>query len=226
MIKATFGKRVDDAVHALFPFMFIRPFDPNLLTVTGALISCGAAAAFAVGAPVVAGILILLGGFFDLVDGVVARHLGISTTFGAFLDSTLDRLVDMALYLGIALYFASIGRVDLVALTGVTLIATVLVSYAKARAELFVPVFEGGLLERGERVGVLAAGAILGFLVPAIWILAVGSLVTVGQRFVMAHRAMTALDASRAAAVGSTEPDPTPTPAARANTQPASGGER
>jgi phosphatidylglycerophosphate synthase len=197
MIKATFGKRVDDAVQTLFPFMFTRRFDPNLLTVTGAVVSCGAAAAFAVGAPISAGILILLGGFFDLVDGVVARHLGISTTFGAFLDSTLDRFVDMVLYLGLVLHFASTGRIDLVALTGVTLIATVLVSYSKARAELFVPVFEGGLLERGERVGVLASGAILGFLVPALWILAAGSLITVVQRFVMAHRAMTALDASR-----------------------------
>lgn len=204
MIKARFGERVDDAVHRLFPFMFRRRFDPNVLTVLGALVSCGAAAAFASGSLRWGGVLILLGGFFDLVDGVVARHQGVSTTFGAFLDSTLDRLVDIVLFLGLILHFAAGARTDLVLLTGVALAATVLVSYAKARAEQFVPVFEGGMLERGERIGLLAAGSILDFLVPALWILAIGSVVTVAQRMRMAWVAMSELDAARAA-VASTE---------------------
>jgi phosphatidylglycerophosphate synthase len=190
MIKAKLGHRIDGWIQAALPFLFRRRIDPNLLTVLGTLVCVGAAAAFAAGRPVLAGVLMLAGGAFDLVDGVVARHHGTSTLFGAFLDSTLDRLVDMALFVGVMAHYASAGDVGTVLLAGWALCATVLVSYAKARAELHVPVLEGGLLERGERVGILAAGAILGFLVPALWILAIGSTITVAQRMSTAHRAL------------------------------------
>ena len=194
MIKASSGERLDALIHRLFPFLFVRRLDPDVLTVCGAVISIVSAAAFGLGWIVTGGVLILASGFFDLVDGVVARHHGISTRFGAFLDATLDRFTDMALLLGIAVHFAVIGRADLVLLTGVALMAGVLVSYSKARAELVLPSFDVGLIERGERIGILAAGAILGFLVPALWILAIGSIITVIQRFAAARREMERLD--------------------------------
>jgi phosphatidylglycerophosphate synthase len=202
MIKEKFGDRIDDWIHAALPFLFRRPVDPNLLTVLGAFVSVLAAAAFAAGWFVAGGVGILAGGFFDLVDGVVARHHGTSTRFGAFLDSTLDRLVDMALLLGIALHFAQVGRPGVVLLAGVALIATVLVSYSKACAERYVPEITVGILERGERVGLLAAGAILGFIVPALWIVAIGSTVTVIQRFDKAYREMEKADANDRAGLG------------------------
>lgn len=200
MIKSSVGERLDLLIHKLFPFLFLRPLNPDLLTVTGALVSAGAAAAFVQGRLVLGGVLILAGGFFDLVDGVVARHQGISTRFGAFLDSTLDRFVDMALFVGIAVHFAHLGDAGSVLLTGVALTATALVSYSKARAELYVPSFEVGLLERGERVGLLAAGAILDLLIPALWIIAIGSTITVAQRFALAKRELDRLDADEKSA--------------------------
>ena len=130
------------------------------------------------------------------MDGVVARHHGTTTRFGAFLDSTLDRLVDMALLLGIALHFARVGRSDVVLLAGVALIASVLVSYSKACAEHYVPEIKVGVLERGERVGLLAAGGILGLIVPALWVVAIGSSVTVIQRFDRAYKEMQKADAA------------------------------
>jgi CDP-diacylglycerol--glycerol-3-phosphate 3-phosphatidyltransferase len=196
MIKAKLGDRLDAWLQALLPFLFRHPLNPNLLTVLGTLVSLGAAAGFAFGQFRWAGVLILAGGFFDLVDGVIARHQGTASTFGAFLDSTLDRLVDMGILLGIVVHYAGRGEPGLVLLAGYALVATVLVSYAKARAELFVPVLEGGLLERGERIGLLAAGAILGFMVPALWFVAVGATITVIQRFALAYREMAELDAS------------------------------
>ena len=196
MIKAKLGDRLDAWLQALLPFLFRHPLNPNLLTVLGTLVSLGAAAGFAFGQFRWAGVLILAGGFFDLVDGVIARHQGTASTFGAFLDSTLDRLVDMGILLGIVVHYAGRGEPGLVLLAGYALVATVLVSYAKARAELFVPVLEGGLLERGERIGLLAAGAILGFMVPALWVVAVGATITVVQRFALAYREMAELDAS------------------------------
>ena len=194
MIKSSLGERLDASIHQLFPFLFRRNLDPNALTVCGALVSLVAAAAFAFGHFATGGVLVLLGGFFDLVDGVVARHQGNTSRFGAFLDSTLDRFVDMVLLLGICVHFAAGGDAGTVLLAGAALVASVLVSYAKARAEVVLPRFDVGVFERGERVGLLAAGAILGFLVPALWIITVGSAITVAQRFAAAYREMERLD--------------------------------
>jgi phosphatidylglycerophosphate synthase len=199
MIKERFGDRLDGWIRAALPFLFRRPVNPNLLTVLGALVSLGAAVVLARGWFVAGAFLILAGGAFDLVDGVVARYHGISTRFGAFLDSTLDRFVDMALLIGIAMYFAQIGRSDVVLLAGVALIMTVLVSYAKACAERFVPEITVGVLERGERVGLLAAGALFDVMVPALWLVAIGSTITVIQRFARAYREMQQIDADERA---------------------------
>jgi phosphatidylglycerophosphate synthase len=196
-----FGDRVDGWLHAWFPFLFHKRVSPNLLTVVGCGVSLLAAAAFAGGHFRGAGLLILAGGVFDLIDGVVARHHGITTRFGGFLDSTLDRLVDMALLVGIAVHFAASGDAGLVLLAGAALIASVLVSYAQARAELVVPDFRVGLFERAERVVVLALGALFGFLVPALWIVTLGSAVTVAQRFSKAYHEMEQIDASERAAL-------------------------
>lgn len=196
MIKSLVGERLDVLIHRLFPFLFVRRLSPNLLTVCGALVSLLAAAVFARGHFPAAGLLMLAGGFFDLVDGVVARHHGTSTRFGAFLDSTLDRLVDMALLTGISVHYATMGDPKSVLLAGVTMVSSVLVSYAKARAELYVESVDVGLLERGERVGLLAAGAIFGLVIPALWIIAIGSTITVVQRFALARREMNRMDAA------------------------------
>jgi CDP-diacylglycerol--glycerol-3-phosphate 3-phosphatidyltransferase len=198
VIKANVGKNLDVWIRRLFPFLFWGRLDPNTLTVAGALVSTGAAALFAAGSPRLAGVAILAGGFFDLVDGVVARHRGIATRFGAFLDSTLDRWTDVVLLAGVSVYFARVGHPEHVALAGLALATTVLVSYSKARAELVLERFEIGLMERAERVVVLAAGAIFGLLVLALWIIAVGSAITAGQRIALAYREMQRLDAAEA----------------------------
>jgi phosphatidylglycerophosphate synthase len=199
VIKSKLGHKIDPWLHRMLPFLFRRPINPNVLTVLGALISLGAAAMFPAGRFVAGGLLMLAGGAFDLLDGVVARYHGISTRFGAFLDSTLDRVVDMALLLGVAMYYALQGEPGHVLLAGYGMAVSVLVSYTQARAELVVPSFKVGLFERGERILILAAGAIFGFLIPALWIVAIGSSVTVFQRFVHAHREMTRIDAGETA---------------------------
>lgn len=195
MIKARFGDRLDGWIATAFPFLLRRPVSPNLLTVIGTLISIASAAAFALGSFFWGAVLIGFGGVFDLVDGLVARRHGTVTAFGAFLDSTLDRLADMAILLGIMLHYAGRGDAGTVLLAGVALIAAVLTSYAKARAEQFVSSFEGGLLERGERLGILAIGGISGYLVAALWILALLGSATVVYRFALAYRELARLEA-------------------------------
>jgi phosphatidylglycerophosphate synthase len=201
VVKSVFGDRVDALLHAWFPFLFHRRVSPNLLTVVGTLISLLAAVALARGSFRSAGLLILAGGVFDLIDGVVARHHGITTRFGGFLDSTLDRLVDMALLVGVALHFAAGRDLPHVLLSLAALITSVLVSYAQARAELVVPDFRVGLFERAERVVVLALGALTGLVVPALWIITLGSAVTVAQRFSKAYQEMEQIDATERAAL-------------------------
>ncbi|MCG8591770.1 MAG: CDP-alcohol phosphatidyltransferase family protein [Proteobacteria bacterium] len=193
MIKAAFGDRIDGWVQTLFPFLFSRSLDPNVLTVAGAVVCTAAAVAFAFGAFAAGALLLAAGGFFDLVDGVVARHRGVATPFGGFLDSTLDRLVDMVVLFGLVVHYAATGSVATVVLTGVVLVASVLTSYSKARAELVLGHFDGGFLERGERFGLLIAGGLFGIMVPVLWLLAVGTTFTAVQRFVLAHRLMAPL---------------------------------
>ena len=207
MIKEKLGHRIDGWIHALFPFLFWRQLHPDVLTIVGMLIASMAGLAFANGAFPWAGVLLLVGGFFDLTDGVIARHFQISTPFGAFLDSTADRVVDVLVMVGLVVYFArSLSAEALapntpvpefamsgLALCCVILVASVVTSYAKARAELVLERMPGGLLERGERIGLLAAGAILDLLWPVLWILAIGTIVTVGQRILYAHREMARL---------------------------------
>ena len=196
MIKATLGRRADAALETLFPCLFRRPLNPNLLSVLGVLISLSGAVSFARGALPLGGILLLLGGFFDTVDGAVARHNGTSSSFGAFLDSTLDRIVDMAVLLGILMHYAKAGDLPLALLAGIASIATVLVSYTKARAESIVSDFNGGIMERFERVVLLVIGALTGYLPLCLGIVAVGSGITAIQRVAMAYREMAQVDAS------------------------------
>ena len=202
MIKAKFGDQLEELLKRLLPFLFRRRLNPNVMTVVGALICLVAAAAFAAGWFVPGGVLMLVGGAFDLLDGVVARSHGIATRFGAFLDSTLDRVVDMALLLGISMHYSLEGEPGLVLLAGYVLATSVLVSYTQARAELVLPSFRVGLFERGERIIVLALGALSGFLVAALWIVAIGSTATVIQRFTRAHQEMSRIDASERRGLG------------------------
>jgi phosphatidylglycerophosphate synthase len=205
VIKEKFGSRLDEGVRRLFPFLFWRPINPNALSLLGALVSVGAASAFLSGHLRTGGWLMIASGFFDLVDGAVARHNGTASTFGAFLDSTLDRLVDMAVLAGIALYYAGHGQPGVAVVAGVALVASVLVSYAKARAEVVMPRLDAGFFERGERMGILSLGAVTGYLPVALAVVAVGATATALQRIAIAYREMEKIDA---AARVSSEPAP------------------
>ncbi|MEZ4280211.1 MAG: CDP-alcohol phosphatidyltransferase family protein [Myxococcota bacterium] len=190
MIKEKLGHRLDGWVHTLFPFLFWWSIPPDLLTVVGTVVASAAGLAFADGAFAVGGALLLAGGFFDLVDGVVARHFGTTSDFGGFLDSCLDRVVDILVVLGLFAHAVAAGETALSGACAALLVGSVLTSYARARAELVVDHLPGGLLERGERIGLLALGALSGWIEPAVWGVAIGSVLTAGQRFVAARRAM------------------------------------
>ncbi len=188
MIKSHYGDRLDRWVQRGLGPLLRLPISPAWLSATGALLSCVAGGFLAFGSFRSGALWIAAGGVFDLVDGVFARAQGTASDFGAFLDSTLDRVADLAIYLGVIVWYSRAGEVGPVVLAGAALATALLTSYIKARAECFGEGMSGGAFERGERLAVLGFGAFFGFLEMALWVLAVAGCVTVATRFRLAYR--------------------------------------
>jgi len=138
------------------------PATPNSLTITGFLVSAGAAAVTAEGYLIWGGLLVLFAGVFDLLDGPLARTKGQVTRFGAILDSSLDRLSEGAVLLGILVYFVMADHSWGPPLACSALIGSFMVSYTRARSEGLGIDCEVGLFTRAERVVVLAVSLIVG----------------------------------------------------------------
>ena len=172
-----------------------RRINPNLLTVIGVLINVCSGLLFGLGFFFWAGVILIVANLFDMLDGQVARRTGQVTRFGGFLDSTFDRISDMAAFVGLMTFYARDTEFHStlnVLLAGLALVGSVLVSYASARAESLIPKCDVGFLRRPERVVLLIIGALsthpgseslFANRMPAVlWILAVGSFWTFAYR--------------------------------------------
>src|SRR5436309_2561307 len=157
--------------------------NPNLLTFLGLVVNFIAAAFFAVGGFFTGALIIFFAGFLDMLDGQVARRQNRVTAFGAFYDSTLDRYADIALYMGLLVYYSVSGRTPYVVLAAVATAGSVMVSYARARAESLIPLCKAGFMERPERL-VLLIGGVFNRMAPVLWVIAVVSTITVIHRIV------------------------------------------
>ena len=155
---------------------------PNMLTFIGLVINIGAAWLLAIGAFWQAGVVIIGAGLFDMVDGRVARQTGQVTRFGGFFDSVIDRYSDLALLIGLLVYYGNINRPLYVVLTAIVMAASVMTSYARSRAENIIPQCKVGFLERPERVVLLIIGALFDRMAPVLWIAAVLGNLTVAHR--------------------------------------------
>ena len=162
------------------------PLTPSAITWFGFIIALGAAALIITGYPFAAGFVVLLAGFFDILDGALARRIEKATPFGAVLDSTLDRLSEAVLLVAILVSFG--GSLSVVLVVFLALLGSLLVSYIRARAEAVGLECQVGLFTRAERVVVLALGLLLSHianaLVIALTIIVVFSFFTVVQRLV------------------------------------------
>ena len=160
---------------------------PNIITLLGFLVTLGAAALIITGHLFAAGFVVLIAGFLDILDGALARHTNQTSRFGALLDSTLDRLSDGILLLGILLLYLLEEQGAIEAFIVVlALMGSLLVSYIRARAESLDLKCQVGLFTRAERVTVLALGLLLSqisyALITALTIIALFSFITAGQR--------------------------------------------
>ena len=190
-VRKTLASRITEPV---VRFLATTPISPNTLTWFGFLLAVGAAALIATGHLLAAGLVVLFAGLFDILDGALARWTNRTTRFGGILDSTLDRLSEAALLLGILVLFLLVEEQSAlftlivkewsILLVGLALISSVLVSYIRARAEALGLECQVGLFTRAERVIVLVLGLLINQVVIALTIIVVLSFVTAGQRLV------------------------------------------
>jgi CDP-diacylglycerol---glycerol-3-phosphate 3-phosphatidyltransferase len=155
---------------------------PNTLTLVGVIINVFAASSLAYGLFMTAFIVMIVANIFDFIDGKVAHQLGLESAFGAFWDSTLDRFSDLALLTGLIYLYSRLGRSDYVMVAALTLIFSIMTSYARARAESLVEKCKVGFMERPERIVLLMIGASTNRMAAVLWVILVLSIVTVADR--------------------------------------------
>ena len=167
MLREILYPKVEPLIKQTVAKLARQGISPNQLTLAGAALSLLTGVVYAKGYLFLGGLLLLLAGAGDLLDGPLARLTGKSNSFGAFLDSTIDRYSDFFVFSGLSLHFALSGEIFwFVVMLGITLGAFA-VSYAKARAENFIKDCGVGIFGRSERILLLALGTIIS---PLLWL--------------------------------------------------------
>lgn len=163
MISEVIGAGAKRVIDAMVRLLARARINPNLLTLSGLVTNIVCALLYGHGEFFLAGLLMILANLFDILDGHLARLRGQVTRFGAFFDSVIDRYSDIVVFIGIMVYYARDHERHsplLVALTGVVLVGSVMVSYSRARAESLDIACRVGFLERPERVVLLIIGSL------------------------------------------------------------------
>ncbi len=164
------GKYILDIIVRSLTFFRINP---NILTFTGVIISFWAAWQFGHGRFFRGGLIVILAGLFDMLDGEVARVSRSETRFGAFYDSVIDRYSDIIILQGLMVHYARQQRLGYVVLVGVVFMGAIMTSYARARAECLIPTCKVGFMERPERIVLLIIGGLANRMEAVLWVLAV-----------------------------------------------------
>jgi len=196
MLTRTIGRYLVWPVDRLAALLAPTGIPPNVITWLALILNLWAGILFAAGRFAAAGGMMLLAGLCDLLDGPVARRQGRVSLFGAFLDSILDRYADLILFLGLLVYYSHVNRFGYAMLAGAAMAGSVMVSYAKARAESLVPTSEVGFWERPERLALMILGALTNRMDVVLWILAIGPNITVIHRILHTWQETKAADSS------------------------------
>ncbi len=163
-VRKAVEKRLVAIFNPIIDYLVRRRVHPNVLSTIGFLVTMSSAFAFGYNHIRTAGVLILLGGVFDLFDGRVARATGLASKFGAFYDSTLDRISEIAVYIGLLslynTYHPQLGDVGTIYAIMLAMAGSLMVSYTRARAEGLGIDCKVGLMQRGERVVMIGLAAL------------------------------------------------------------------
>ena len=192
LLPETVKDKFRDIVSPIVRFFVRYNLNPNFLTSISLILCIGSAYQFGKGSIRLGAFILLLGGFFDMIDGAVARASNRVTKFGALYDSTLDRYAEIVVFLGILVYFATDAtnsetlRLLYIMTVVIGLGGSLMVSYVRARAEGLGFECSVGIMQRPERIVLLGLGALLSkyTLIGALVIIAIFANITAIQRIV------------------------------------------
>src|SRR5438128_828514 len=186
---SAFGRACAILLRTIVRWLALTKINPNVLTFMGLVVNAWAAFFFGYATAenqqrmfFYAGLVIIRSGFFDLVDGEVARAQNRVTRFGAFFDSVVDRYSDAWQFFGLIVFYARGDRFFYVVLTAYVIVSAIMVSYSRARAESLIGSCRVGLMERPERLVLGLIGALFNVMAPVLWVIAVLSTITVIHR--------------------------------------------
>ena len=186
---SAFGRACGLLLDAIVRWLALARINPNVLTFLGLVVNAIAAVLFGLANSEnqarlfrYAGLTIIGSGFFDLVDGRVARASNQVTRFGGFFDSVIDRYSDASQFFGLLVFYARGQRFAYVVLTAYVMVNAIMVSYTRARAESLIASCRVGFLERPERLVLVILGALFNRMAPVLWVIAILSTVTVIHR--------------------------------------------
>ena len=198
MVSTRFAERARTRLSPLGRIVARTHLTPNAITVIGLILNMGVAAIIASGNLVLGGVAVLLGGGFDALDGAVARVTGQTSRFGSFLDSTLDRYSEAVVFAGVLIYFTRNDEGTLpVLLTYAAIVGSLMISYARAKAEQIGIKGDVGFFQRLERLVILALALIISQPVWGLAVLAVGTQLTALHRVIHVWQVTNRGDAER-----------------------------
>src|SRR3954453_301658 len=174
---------------------------PNILTFVGLLVNAWAAVYLAQDPFVTAGFIIIVANIFDFIDGKVAQQTGLISKFGGFWDSVIDRVSDMALFIGLIYLYSSMGRTDYAMVASFAMMFALMTSYTRARAESLIAKCKVGFMERPERIVLFMIGAFTNRMGGVLWVILVLSIFSVADRVILTYRVLERGPEERPAAI-------------------------
>jgi CDP-diacylglycerol--glycerol-3-phosphate 3-phosphatidyltransferase len=187
-IRDSFGIRLRRGFTPFISALHRLGVTPNQITVVGTFLNAGVAVLIIADHLIWAGVVVLVAGVCDMLDGSLARMAKLSTPFGAFFDSTLDRISEGMVLAAICYVFAAKGQSVDAALAALALLGSLMVSYTRARAESLGLECKVGLMSRPERIILVAIGLFFNVLPYVIYIMLALTAFTVVQRVVHTYR--------------------------------------
>ena len=191
-LRAVVQARIQEAITPLAQWLASLKISPNHVTVAGFLLTLVSAGLLMSGYRLSAGLVFLLASSFDLLDGALARVAKQATTFGGFLDSTLDRVGEGAMFMAIAYRLALHDDALAVAAVVLAMLGAMLTSYTRARAEVVGMRCNVGWVSRPERVILITMGLLFDVIAGVIYVLVVLTLWTAGQRIMHVYKGLRA----------------------------------
>ena len=182
MLRKLVGNKTEKILGQIETLLPKNRIVPNILTFIGLGINIIGAYCYYRGYIFLGGITILFAGIFDILDGIVARARNLDSKIGAFIDSVVDRYSDFIILGGILTFFVLRGDNDSALLVLLVLSGSFLTSYIRAKSELIISKCDTGLIQRPERIIILALGSLLNYLNEALWFLAVSTHLTAFYR--------------------------------------------